>query len=136
MRLPRKIAKVIFTTLLFATCVAHGHPEDEFCTPGEDGLDPALCAALAELNMAESDVNQAELQPLLDASGEERGFWSTFGLYIKIGIGHILPGGADHILFVLAIFLASTKLRSRSGSCHGAGRSMMRCSSAKRLRSW
>jgi len=98
--------------LLFASSLAFSHPEDEFCTPGEDGLDPALCAALAELNMAESDFNQAELKPLLDDSGEERGFRSTFGLYIKIGVGHILPGGADHILFVLAIFLASTRLRA------------------------
>jgi len=108
----QSIRKLLLTALLFVSCVAHGHPEDEFCTPGEDGLDPALCAALAELNMAESDVNQVELQPLLDASGEERGFWSTAGLYVTIGIGHILPDGADHILFVLAIFLASTKLRA------------------------
>ena len=104
--------KLLLTMLLLAAGVAFGHPEDEFCTPGEDGLDPALCAALAELNMAESDVNQTELQPLLDDTGEERGFWSTFGLYVKIGVGHILPDGADHILFVLAIFLASTKLRA------------------------
>ena len=99
-------------SLLFFASTAFGHPEDEFCTPGEDGLDPALCAALAELNMAEPDVNQQELQPLLDESGEERGFWSTAALYVTIGIGHILPDGADHILFVLAIFLASAKLRA------------------------
>jgi len=103
---------ILLTMLLLAAGAAFGHPEDEFCTPGEDGLDPALCAALVEMNMAESDVNQTELQPLLDATGEERGFWSTFGLYITIGIGHILPDGADHILFVLAVFLASTKLRA------------------------
>lgn len=100
------------TVLLFVSGIAFGHPEDEFCTPGEDGLDPALCAALAELNMAESDVNQVELKPLLDETGEERGFWSTAALYVTIGIGHILPDGADHILFVLAIFLASTRLRA------------------------
>ncbi len=105
-------SRPLLVLLLLLASLAFAHPEDEFCTPGEDGLDPALCAALAELNMAEGDVNQAELKPLLDASGEERGFWSTFGLYTKIGIGHILPGGADHILFVLAIFLASTRLRA------------------------
>ena len=33
-------------------------------------------------------------------------------LYLKIGVQHILPGGADHILFVLALFLASERLRS------------------------
>ena len=34
------------------------------------------------------------------------------GLYISIGIGHILPGGLDHILFVLALFLSSTRVRA------------------------
>ena len=103
---------IVSLLLLFTATAAMAHPEDEFCTPGEDGLDPALCAALAELNMAESDVNQTELKPLLNESGEQRGFWSTAGLYITIGVGHILPDGADHILFVLAIFLASTRLRA------------------------
>jgi len=104
--------RLLLTLLLLVSSVVHAHPEDEFCTPGEDGLDPALCAALAELNMAESDVNQVDLKPLLDETGEERGFWSTAGLYVTIGVGHILPDGADHILFVLAIFLASTRLRA------------------------
>lgn len=97
---------------ILISIAAFGHPEDEFCTPGEDGMDPALCAALAELNSAEGDLNQTDLKPLLDESGEERGFWSTATLYVGIGIGHILPDGADHILFVLAIFLASTRLRA------------------------
>jgi len=101
----------VLTALFFALPV-YGHPEDEFCTPGEDGLDPALCAALAELNSAEGDINQGELKPLLDDAGDERGFFSTAALYITIGIGHILPSGSDHVLFVLAIFLASTKLRA------------------------
>ena len=101
---------LLLVLLVLGASVALGHPEDEICTPGEDGLDPALCAALSELNMAEGDVNQ--LQPLLDESGQERGFWSTAALYVTIGVGHILPDGADHILFVLAIFLASTKLRA------------------------
>lgn len=97
---------------ILVSFAALGHPEDEFCTPGEDGLDPALCAALAELNNAEGDVNQVELKPLLDDAGEERGFWSTVALYVTIGIGHILPDGSDHILFVLAILLASARLRA------------------------
>ena len=92
--------------------VAGAHPEDEFCVPGEPGIDPALCRALEALNSGEQTATDAELAPLLDASGEERGFWSTFGLYVTIGIGHILPGGLDHILFVLALFLAATRMRS------------------------
>jgi hypothetical protein len=98
--------------LLFAASAVHAHPEDEFCTPGEDGLDPALCAALAELNSSAGSATAPELEPLLDPSGNTRSFWSTAALYVTIGIGHIVPDGADHILFVLAIFLASTRLRA------------------------
>ncbi len=72
-------------------------------------MDPALCAALAQMNSAEGALNQDAYVPILDESGEERSFLSTAGLYIGIGIGHILPDGADHILFVLAIFLASVR---------------------------
>jgi hypothetical protein len=93
--------------LLLAAAVAGAHPEDEFCVPGQDGLDPALCAALAELDSADA-VASTEL---LDAAGQPRDGWSTFGLYVMIGIGHILPGGFDHILFVLALFLSSGRTR-------------------------
>jgi hypothetical protein len=98
----------LLSTGLLVSGTASAHPEDDFCT-GDDGLDPALCAALAELDSSSGDV---ALQPLLDETGRERGFWSTFGLYVGIGIGHILPGGADHILFVLAVFLASVRLKA------------------------
>lgn len=107
--MPRKL---IFMTLLLAANLAFGHPEDEMCVPGEDGMDPALCAALAEMNSAEGSLSQDDYVPILDESGEERSFLSTAGLYIKIGIGHILPDGADHILFVLAVFLASVRTRA------------------------
>ena len=108
----RKLTLLAALAAMLVSCVALGHPEDEFCAPGENGMDPALCAALAELDSAEGDVSPAALKPLLDAAGEERSFWSTAGLYVTIGIGHILPDGADHILFVLAIFLASVRLRA------------------------
>lgn len=102
--------KLTFAALLLITSVAFGHPEDELCVPGQDGMDPALCAALAEMNSSEGALSQSEYLPILDESGEERSFVSTAGLYVTIGIGHILPDGADHILFVLAIFLASVRL--------------------------
>ena len=102
---------IVTVLLLLAAGNVFGHPEDELCVPGQDGMDPALCAALAEMNSAEGDLNQTEM-PILDAQGNERSFLSTAGLYIKIGIGHILPDGADHILFVLAIFLASVRLKA------------------------
>jgi len=98
--------------LLLAAGLVLGHPEDELCVPGQDGMDPALCAALAEMNSAEGELSQTELSPILDELGNERSFMSTAGLYITIGIGHILPDGADHILFVLAVFLASVRLQA------------------------
>lgn len=97
--------------LLFAGN-AFAHPEDELCVPGQDGMDPALCAALAEMNSATGDLSQSDTLPILDESGNERSFMSTAGLYVTIGIGHILPDGADHILFVLAIFLASVRVKA------------------------
>ena len=77
---------------------------------GDVGMDPLLCEQLMAMDSA--DGRQARLSgPILDESGDPRGFWSTFGLYIGIGVGHILPGGLDHILFVLALFLSSRRLR-------------------------
>ncbi len=95
-----------FAAMLFAAA-AGAHPQDEFCVPGEDGLDPALCEALSALD-SETPVPR----PILDDSGKVRGFWSTAGLYLTIGVRHILPDGLDHILFVLALFLSSTRLRA------------------------
>ena len=106
--MPRKL--IVAALFLLVAGAAFGHPEDELCVPGQDGMDPALCAALAEMNSSEGALGQGEFLPIVDESGEERSFLSTAGLYVTIGIGHILPDGADHILFVLAIFLASVRL--------------------------
>ena len=91
---------------------AAAHPEDELCVPGEDGMDPELCAMLAEMNSSEGPLSQTENDELLAGFEEKRGFFETLRIYIRIGIGHILPDGADHILFVLAVFLASVRLRA------------------------
>ena len=98
--------------LLLASAVASAHPEDEFCVPGEDSLDPALCEALTQMNSGDVEADRPELTPLRGSAALERGFLETFGLYVTIGIGHILPDGADHILFVLAVFLASVRTRA------------------------
>ncbi|MEO1244530.1 MAG: HupE/UreJ family protein [Pseudomonadota bacterium] len=109
MRLAGAVARTgLCLLLLLAPPLAAAHPEDEFCVPGEDGLDPALCQALSELDNAERVASGT----ILDAAGKPRGFWSTFGLYVTIGVGHILPAGLDHILFVLALFLSSTRIRA------------------------
>lgn len=98
--------------LLVLAGIALAHPEDELCVPGEDGMDPELCAMLAEMNSAEGDPGQIDDARLLAALDEQRGFFETLGLYMTIGIGHILPDGADHILFVLAVFLASVRVKA------------------------
>jgi hypothetical protein len=105
----RQLTLAILTLLV--SNIAFAHPEDEFCS-GDDGLDPELCAALAEMDSATGDLTAPQLRPLLDETGEERSIWSTAEIYMKIGIEHILPDGADHILFVLAVFLASARLKA------------------------
>ncbi len=97
--------------LLLTSGLALAHPEDELCVPGEDGMDPELCALLAEMNSSEGALDQSD-NPLLAGLAERRGFFETLRLYVTIGIGHILPGGADHILFVLAVFLASVRVKA------------------------
>lgn len=92
--------------LLSLAALAGAHPEDEFCVPGEDMLDPALCEALNAMQSG------SELRPLLDEQGNELGSMATASLYVGIGVGHILPGGLDHILFVVAFFLSSRDLRT------------------------
>ena len=39
------------------------------------------------------------------------GSWTTFSSFVRAGFVHVLPLGADHILFVLGLFLLSRKWR-------------------------
>ncbi|PHR59677.1 MAG: hypothetical protein COA47_09265 [Robiginitomaculum sp.] len=78
---------------------ASAHPADEFCAETSE-MDPALCRALAEADSAETAKPE-----ITRPAGQ------TVRLYVKLGFVHILPRGTDHILFVLALFLASTRLR-------------------------
>lgn len=105
----------IFAALVLVTSgvgAANAHPEDEFCRPGEGGgLDPALCRALSALDSADRaatiDDDRFERVELNDRTALE-----TAWLYLQIGVRHILPGGTDHILFVLALFLSTRRLKS------------------------
>jgi hypothetical protein len=47
---------------------------------------------------------------LTDVIGSQSG-WDIFALYGRLGYFHILPGGLDHILFVSALFFATTRLK-------------------------
>ena len=97
------LAVTVFSEAAFA------HPEDELCLPG-GGMDPALCRELQELDRASragepgNGVPGGEVE--LDRTGLE-----TALFYIRIGFEHILPMGVDHILFVLALFLSSRRVK-------------------------
>lgn len=89
---------------------AAAHPEDEFCT-FDGGMDPALCQALQEMDRPANADGRAAAFTETETIDFERPTLETFGLYIKIGVQHILPGGLDHILFVLAMFFSTRRLR-------------------------
>ncbi|MEM6640611.1 MAG: HupE/UreJ family protein [Pseudomonadota bacterium] len=91
--------------LVLAVQSAFSHPEDEFCVPGEGGLDPALCQALSAMDRPGEVVSDQPVKL-------ERSVLATVGQYVLIGLRHILPGGLDHILFVLAFFLSTRRLRA------------------------
>lgn len=101
--------------LCLAACLilvspAAAHPEDEFCT-FDGGMDPALCQALQEMDRpATGDAFSSDFTET-ETIDFERPAFETFALYIKIGVQHILPGGLDHILFVLAMFFSTRRLR-------------------------
>ena len=109
----------IALALLLASPPLSAHPADEFCT-ADSGLDPALCRALAEADQSGDAGSATGPGGMLDEAQRDRvrqtieldrPWWETAGLYLKLGYEHILPKGLDHILFVLALFFASTRLK-------------------------
>lgn len=102
----------IIAALLLLICVtftfltqAHAHPQDEFCDAAMQ-IDMELCLQLSGLDSAQGP------NVLKDEDGNVRSPLSSALYFAKIGIDHILPGGTDHILFVLALFLAAKTTRS------------------------
>ena len=45
-------------------------------------------------------------------SDEAEGTWSAATRYLQLGISHIVPDGLDHALFVIGLFLLSTRVRA------------------------
>ncbi|MCI4645896.1 MAG: HupE/UreJ family protein [Hyphomonadaceae bacterium] len=105
----RVIACLLFASLFLAPG-ARAHPADEFCTP-DSGMDPALCRALAELDSADVTVQLEDERFGRAPEITDRPWTETFSRYVQIGIGHILPGGLDHILFVLALVASTSSLK-------------------------
>ncbi len=50
-------------------------------------------------------------EPIALAGGGAESGWEAFASYVPVGFRHILPLGVDHILFVLGLFLLSTRWR-------------------------
>lgn len=94
----------------FGAEIATAHPEDEFCVGG-DGMDPALCRALQNIDRSADPGPRGAGFTETETIDFERPALETFGLYINIGVRHILPGGLDHILFVLAMFFSARRFR-------------------------
>ena len=86
---------------------AHAHPDDEFCHT-MSSMDRELCRQLAALDSDEP----GEFNPLLDEEGNQLTALQSAWYFLNIGVNHILPGGTDHILFVLALFLAAQSLKN------------------------
>lgn len=104
----RFICVCLFAWVVFEP-VALAHPEDEFCTM-DGGIDPALCRALQQIDRPTDQADGSEFT-VTQTIDFDRPVLETFGLYIEIGIRHILPGGLDHILFVLAMFFSTRHWR-------------------------
>ncbi len=103
----RILALSAFVVMIGGFDFAHAHPEDDFCGP-DAGIDPELCRQLSDAMNGTGELAAA----LFDKQGNMRSPIDTGLSFMTIGIRHILPGGLDHILFVLALFLASRKIRS------------------------
>lgn len=100
-----------FAFLIGLSPNAAAHPEDEFCS-FDGGLDPALCRALQEMDRSPSNPRSQSQFTETETIDFERPALETAALYVEIGVRHILPGGLDHILFVLALFFTTLRLRS------------------------
>ena len=74
-------------------------------------MDPALCRALAEMDNESASTDPSISDVQLPTVEIDRAWNQVAALYIKLGVEHIIPKGLDHILFVLALFLASTRWR-------------------------
>ena len=81
--------------------------------PAERALTPLLLLLFAAVVLAhpEDEDILAELEAFGLISAEDPDPWLTIRTYLKVGIQHIVPKGLDHILFVLGLFLSTTRLK-------------------------
>jgi len=72
---------------------------------------------LAPTELAPTELAPTELVPSSAVTPKAEGFarersWGTFVQYLKLGFEHIVPGGLDHVLFVVALVLGCSRLRT------------------------
>jgi len=80
--------------------------------PSEQDPEPRSREAGATVGASPSSQAQSSAPSLVQSRpSPDRPLAQTIALYLQLGFLHILPKGLDHILFVLALFLASTRLR-------------------------
>ncbi len=104
-----RVFLLVSFALLIALPSAIAHPADELCGPGSE-LDRELCRALSELDSGDSAAGADEIRDEIVLADVARSRVEMLAVYARIGFQHILPGGADHILFVLAIFLSTRRI--------------------------
>jgi len=80
---------------------------------GKWGLTPILLLLFAAVVFAhpEDEDILAELEAFGLISAEDPDPWRTVRTYVRVGVEHIVPKGLDHILFVLGLFLSTTRLK-------------------------
>ncbi len=101
------LALAVFIALIGSASHVLAHPEDDFCGP-DAGIDPTLCQQLSDAMNGTGEL----AAKFVDEQGQLRSPLDTAIVFADVGIDHILPGGLDHILFVLALFLASQTMRN------------------------
>lgn len=68
---------------------------------------PAFNVTLSEHGQQSPDPQPASAEDASDGSG----WWSVFVRFADLGFDHIIPGGPDHVLFVLGLFLLSPRIK-------------------------
>jgi len=79
---------------------------------------PAFGSSVLRVQRADSDEmasywlkDGARSEPIPVTGAPARPFLDVFNQYLVLGFTHILPFGLDHILFVLGLYLLSTRLK-------------------------
>lgn len=80
------------------------HPRLAVLFPGETSF-------TLDLTPLSAQPPTAPTAGAVTAAGTTRDAWATFVTFLREGFLHVLPGGLDHILFVLGLFLLSRTWR-------------------------